>query len=207
MATKTGFRTIAVLLICLSISSNLHAEEYRLAEFFAGYSLLHGDLQKRASGWEISGGAYFNRWFSLHADFDAHHQSAGGSLRHQHDFLFGPQFSHRASSFTLFAHALAGGSHTTGSIATKTGFKSAFGGGIDWDPDFVFSFRLGQVDFLSTHLFGEFQHQARFSAGVILRLREFRDYRRMPPPEKKELRKKPFSTSSVRIGRIPSVTD
>ena len=131
MAIKTSFRTIAALLICFSISSHLRAEEYRLGDIFAGYSLLHGDLQRRASGWEISGGAYFNRWFSLHADFDAHHQSTAGSLRHQHDFLFGPQFSHRASNFTLFAHALAGGCRTTGSLGAETGFASAFGGGID----------------------------------------------------------------------------
>jgi hypothetical protein len=106
LAIKTSRPTVVALLIFFSISIHLHAEEYRLGEIFAGYSLLHGDLQKRASGWEISGGAYFNRWFSLHADFDAHHQSAAGSLRHQHDFLFGPQFSHRTGNFTLFAHAL-----------------------------------------------------------------------------------------------------
>lgn len=200
MAINSSIRTIAALLICFSISSRLHAEDYRLGDIFAGYSLLHGDLQKSASGWEISGGAYFNRGFSLHADFDAHHQSAAGSQRHQHDFLFGPQFSHRASNFTLFAHALAGGSHTTGSIGTETGFASAFGGGIDWDPDPFFSLRLGQVDFLSTHLFGEFQHQARFSFGVVFRLVEFSD--RIPhPPERKDLRKSnlvhPTSASGV----------
>ena len=191
MAIKTSFRTIAALLVCFSVFSHLRAEEYRLGEIFAGYSLLHGDLQHKASGWEISGGPYFNRWFSLHADFDAHHQSAAGNQRHQHNFLFGPQFSHRAGNFTLFAHALAGGSHTTGSIGTATGFASAFGGGIDWDPYYPFAFRLGQVDFLSTHLFGDFQHQARFSFGVVIRLVEFRDRlpRMPPPPERKDLPK------------------
>lgn len=201
MAIKTSFRTIAALLFCFSISIHLRAEEYRLGEIFAGYSLLHGDLQHKASGWEISGGPYFNRWFSLHADFDAHHQSSSSSVRHQHDFLFGPQFSHRASSFTLFAHALAGGSHTTGSLGTVTGFASAFGGGIDWDPDFVLSFRLGQIDFLSTHLFGDFQHQARFSVGVILRVREFRDYARRPPDEKGPWER--FGTSQAMLLSYP----
>jgi hypothetical protein len=180
LAIKINCRTIIALLICFSISSHLRAEEYRRGEIFAGYSLLHGDLQAKASGWEVSGGKNLNQWLSLHADFDAHHQSAAGNQRHQHDFLFGPEFSHRASNFTLFAHALAGGSHTTGSLGAGTGFASAFGGGIDWDPDFLLSFRLGQVDFLSTHLFGDFQHQARFSVGVILRLREFRDYAPRP---------------------------
>lgn len=189
MPTKTCRRTIAALLIYFSISVHLRAEEYRLADFFAGYSFLHGDLQQRASGWEISGGAYFNRWFSLHADFDAHHQSSSSRVRHQHDFLFGPQFSHRTNRFTLFAHALAGGSHTTGSLGAATGFASVLGGGIDWDRDAFFSLRLGQLDFASTHLFGDFQHQARFSVGVVLRVREFRDHARPSPPEKKDLRK------------------
>jgi hypothetical protein len=192
LATKTSIRTIAALLICFSISGHLHAEEYRLGDIFVGYSLLHGDLQNKASGWEISGGKNLKQWLSFHADFDAHHQSAAGNQRHQHDFLFGPEFSHRARNFTLFAHALAGGSHTTGSLGAETGFASAFGGGIDWDPDFVFSFRLGQVDFLSTHLFGEFQHQARFSVGVILRFREFRDYAPRRRQNRSQLK---FSTS------------
>lgn len=190
MAIKTSCHKITFLLICLSLTSCLQAEDYRLGDIFAGYSLLHGDLQQRASGWAIAGGAYFNRWFSLHADFDAHHQSAAGSQRHQHDFLFGPQFSHRANRFTIFAHALAGGCRTTGSLGTETGFASAFGGGIDWDQDRFFSLRLAQVDFLNTRAFGDFQHQARFSFGVVFYLMEFRDPppRIPPPPERKKLR-------------------
>ncbi|MGZ7094197.1 MAG: hypothetical protein ACXVJ2_14335, partial [Candidatus Angelobacter sp.] len=184
MAIKTSCPTVVALLISFSISIHLHAEEYRLGEFFAGYSFLHGDLQQRASGWEISAGKNFNQWLSLHADFDAHHQSAAGNQRHQHDFLVGPQFSHGTSHFTLFVHALAGGCHTTGSLGDETGFASLIGGGIDWDHDALFSLRLAQVDFLGTHLFGDFQSQARFSVGVVLRFREFRDHARLPPDKK-----------------------
>jgi hypothetical protein len=180
------------LFVLLLISTGSHAKDFRVADVFAGYSLLHGDLQKHSSGWEVSGGYYFQQWLSLHADFDAHYQSSAGSQRHQHNFLFGPEFSHRTSQFTLFAHVLAGGSHTDGSLGTATGFASALGGGIDWDHDPFLSLRLGQVDFLSTHLFGAFQHQARFSFGVVFRLAGFRDPPRRipPPPERKDLCKK-----------------
>src|ERR1700681_3103389 len=126
---------IAFLIVCSSLPYNLRAEEYRLGEIFAGYSLLPGDLQQTASGWEISAGKNFNQWLSLHADFDAHHQSSPSSVRRQHDFLSGPQFSHRTNNFTLFAHALAGGCHTSGSFGGETGFASVIGGGIDWDHD------------------------------------------------------------------------
>jgi hypothetical protein len=165
----------------------LHADDFRIADLFVGYSLLHGDLQKHASGWEISGGGYFKQWLSLHADFDAHHQSAAGSQRHQHDFLSGPQFSHRTSHFTLFAHTLAGVSHITGSSGTRTGFGSVAGGGMDWDYNPRIAFRLAQVDYHAAHFFGTLQHDARFSFGIVFRGIGFADppSRIPPPPEKK----------------------
>jgi hypothetical protein len=186
-------RSIAIVFFlicsCFSMLNLAPAEEYRLGEFFAGYSLLHGDLQQRASGWEVSGGKNFNQRFSIHADFDAHHQSSAAGQRHQHDFLFGPQFSHRTHHFTLFAHALAGGCRTSGSLGTETGFASVAGGGMDWDNQSSFSFRLAQVDYQRARLFGGFQNQARLSFGIVFRLVEFRDHAPLPPPEKQDIRK------------------
>jgi hypothetical protein len=175
---------LAVFLVCLLMTSYLGAEEYRLGEVFAGYSLLHGDLQKSASGWELSAGKNFNQWLSLHADFDGHYQSSTGSQRHENNFLLGPQFSHRTNHFTLFAHALSGACHTRGDLGNETGFALLAGGGIDWDSRSFLSFRLAQVDYLNTRLFGNFQHQARFSLGIVFHLTEFRDPARLPPPEK-----------------------
>jgi hypothetical protein len=186
------FAKISFLVICISISSHLGAEEYRIGEVFAGYSLLHGDLQKRAGGWEISAGKTFNKWLSLHADFDAHHQSSSGSQRHQHDFLFGTQFSHHTNRFTLFAHTLAGGCRTAGSLGTEAGFASVVGGGIDLDHHGFFSLRLAQVDYQSAHVFGGFQQQARFSFGIVFRIVEFRDYGK-PPPDKKGSHEEPLA--------------
>ena len=181
MTTRRSSSVVVFLLVLMPIG--LHADDFRVADVFLGYSLLHGDLQKHASGWEISGGGYFKQWLSLHADFDAHHQTAVGSVRHQHDFLFGPQFSHRTSNFTLFAHALAGACQTSGSLNRKTGFASVAGGGIDWDFSPVLAFRFVQADYHTAHLFGAFQHQSRFSFGIVFHLIGWADPpRRIPPP-------------------------
>lgn len=179
--------SVAVFFLLILMPMSLHADDFRVADVFLGYSLLHGDLQKHASGWEISGGGYLKQWLSLNADFDAHHQSSPSSVRHLHDFLFGPQFSYRTSHFTLFAHALAGACHTSGSLGSETGFASVAGGGIDWDINPALAFRFVQADYHTTHLFGGFQHQARFSFGIVLRVVGWADPpRRIPPrPDQK----------------------
>lgn len=38
------------------LSIHASAEDVRIEEAFVGYSLLHGDLQNKASGWEFSAG-------------------------------------------------------------------------------------------------------------------------------------------------------
>jgi hypothetical protein len=186
---------LLALFVLLLISKDSHAKDFRVEDAFAGYSLLHGDLQKDASGWEVSGGHYLQQWLSLHADFDAHHQSSAGSQRHQHDFLFGPQFSHRTDHFTLFAHALSGVTHVSGSLGKETGFGTVAGGGIDYDASPVIAIRLVQVDYHTAHLFGTFQNDARSSFGVVFRLIGIADPPPLlpPPPDRR-----PIARSSPR---------
>jgi|SRR5215472_1171827 len=76
----------------------------------------------------------------------------------------------------------AGMSHVTGT-ASDTGFAYVAGGGLDLDF-FGFAIRLAQVDFHSADLFGQFQHQLRFSTVLIFRFEGFRDPA-PPPPSKK----------------------
>jgi hypothetical protein len=197
MKTRRSATLAFALLLVMPVA--LHADDFRVAEVFAGYSLFQGDLQNHASGWEVSGGGYLKQWLSLHADFDAHHQSSAGNQRHQHDFLFGPQFSHRTDRFTLFAHTLAGGCHTSGTLSDQTGFAAVTGGGIDWDISPTIGLRVAQVDYHAAHLFGTFQNDARFSFGIVFHLVEFRDPARPapPPPDKK-----PFQTLITLISQF-----
>lgn len=173
---------LIALSVFLTVSIALHAEDFRVADVFASYSLLHGDLQKHASGWEASGGIYLQDWLSVHVDFDAHHQTSADSQRHQHDFLFGPQFSHRTNHFTLFAHSLAGITHVSGNLGKETGFGTVAGGGIDWDGNPVIAIRLIQADYHTAHLFGTFQNDARLSFGIVFHIVGFGDPALHPPP-------------------------
>lgn len=166
-------KSIVVLAVMTAAFRHAGADDFRVGEIYAGYSLLHGDLQKHASGWEFSLGKNLNQAFSLHADIDAHHQSASGSLRHQHDFLLGPQFEHRTKRFTLFVHSLAGACKASGSAGSDTGFAAVAGGGVDWDLGF-WSLRLAQIDYHGANVFGRFQHDSRFSIGLVFTLWDLR---------------------------------
>lgn len=183
------------LFVLLLISTASHAQDFRVGDVFVGYSLLHGDLQGHASGWEVSGGYYLQQWFSFHADFDAHHQSSAGSQRHQHDFLFGPQFSYRTDHFTLFAHSLSGVTHVSGNLGKETGFGTLVGGGVDYDANPFIAIRLAQVDYHTAHLFGAFQNDVRISFGFIFHLIGIAEPARRPPPQPD---KKPTGASSMR---------
>ena len=193
---------IALAVLCTSTATHAAAEDFRLGDIFAGYSLNQGDLQAKAGGWELSVGKNFNRWFSLHADFDAHHQSAAGSQRHQHNLLFGPQLFHRTERFTLFVHGLAGACRSSGTLGQQTGFALVTGGGVDWDLGFV-SVRLAQVDYHGAQLFGSWQQQARFSFGVVFHLVEIREPPRLPPPPRKDLRQERFVHHQPAPGQSP----
>lgn len=178
----TAARLIIILVIVVAcVECRSRADEVRIAELYGGYSLLHGDLQKSAGGWELSAGVNVKQWVSFHASFDAHHQSDAHSLRHEHDLLFGPQFSHRSNNFTVFAHSLAGICRATG-IKSDSGFAYVAGGGLDVDFGAV-SLRLAQIGFHNADVFGRYQHQLRFSAGIVLRVVGFSDRprRRIPP--------------------------
>ena len=179
---------LIALFVSLAISTTAHARDIRVGDIFAGYSLLHGDTQTHGNGWEISVGGHFfnfNQWLSLHADFDAHHQSSASSGQNQHDFLLGPQFSHRINHFTLFAHTFAGAAHVSGNLGKETGFSMVNGGGVDYDINPVVGIRVAQVDYQATHVFGSFQNNSRFSFGIVFRMIGFADGPPPPPPEPK----------------------
>jgi hypothetical protein len=200
LKTNRAAKFAVLSIFFLFIPLRLHADDFRLAEVFAGYSLLHGNLQKSASGWELSAGKNLNQWLSLHVDFDGHYQSSAGSQRHTHDFLFGPQFSYRTNSnhFTLFAHALGGACHASGSLGSETGFASVAGGGFDWDYNPVLSLRIAQVDYHTAHLLGAMQNDARFSFGIVVHLVGFRDH--APPAPKKP--SEPNGSTGARVSPL-----
>ncbi len=193
--------TGAFLLSPLTLAAQ---EFYPKAEVFGGYSFLRTNITDRYAptlegfypaqdynlhGWEGSVAGNLNSWFGLKADFSGHYDVSeavrNGRIvgSNVHSFLFGPQFTSRASEhFQPWVHALVGaarGAYDYDSpfrdiVSTK--FAMAVGGGVDVRLSNSVAVRLVQADYLMTR-FGsssEFdikdrQDNLRLGAGLVFR--------------------------------------
>ncbi len=191
----------AVLLLPLSLAAQ---ESYPKAEVFGGYSFLRTNITDRYAptlegfypaqdyslhGWEGSVAGNLNSWFGLKADFSGHYDiseaARNGSIvgSNVHSFLFGPQFTSRASNhFQPYVHALFGAARGAYDYEppfrdiVSTKFAMAVGGGVDIRLSDAVAVRLVQADYLMTR-FGsssEFdikdrQDNLRLGAGLVLR--------------------------------------
>ncbi len=82
----------------------------------------------------------------------------------------GPKFSFGHGRLDPWAHALVGGVHLIPQTASggQNGFEVTMGGGIDYAINDVISAK-GGLDYLGTHMFGEWQSSFQFVAGLALR--------------------------------------
>jgi hypothetical protein len=128
------------------------------------------------NGWNLSGTYKLGGTLGLATDFSGHYGTLNGGSAHLNTFLLGPQLSY-PGRVSPFIHALFGGAHesvaafstaASSSAGTDTNFASAIGGGIDMKASPLVSFRLIQIDYLYTHLYGRSQSQPRVSAGIVL---------------------------------------
>lgn len=155
------------------------------------------------NGFNLAGQFNVNSWFGVKANLNGSYGNIftaklNSTLpippvnistpnQHLYDFLFGPVFSHRAHSYTAFAHGLIGGEHISfGSIqvsgeipltfpgpSSETDFAFALGGGIDFKVTKHFSVRAGEFDYeyvKSADNGHSHQNDFRYSAGVVIGL-------------------------------------
>jgi hypothetical protein len=82
----------------------------------------------------------------------------------------GPKFSFGHGRFEPWAHALVGGVHLIPQTAAsgENGFEVTMGGGVDYVINDVISAKAG-VDYLGTHMFGQWQSSAQIVAGFSFR--------------------------------------
>lgn len=82
----------------------------------------------------------------------------------------GPKFSFGHGRFEPWAHALVGGVHLIPQTASggQNGAEITIGGGVDYVIGNVISAKAG-VDYLGTHMFGEWQSSAQIIAGFSFR--------------------------------------
>jgi hypothetical protein len=166
------------------------------------------------SGWNGSAAVTLSRWFSFVTDFSGYYSGSSASVTtietlslcascgtqvsasvstlmrpKIHNFLFGPQFSHRGGKIRPFVQFLVGGEHVdmtrmdrttissgilppshfveSGHIA-ETGFAMALGGGVDVSIKRNLAWRL-QADYLTSQA-GLAQNHVRVSTGLVWQL-------------------------------------
>jgi hypothetical protein len=165
-----------LLLVCmvviLSATSFSQASDPKW-ELFGGYSYLRsnpggGSDSAHSHGWNASLDYNFTKHLGVKADIDGHYCCDGEK---EHNFLFGPQLQFKVKNSRVFAHALAGVSHGSAPLGnfSDTVFAYALGGGFDYPLGHQkrWALRLAQVDYLGTHYADNFQHNFRYSGGIV----------------------------------------
>jgi opacity protein-like surface antigen len=163
-------RTIGLLLGVLFVALLPAAAQEEKVEVFGGYSYmrLRGGADVNLNGWEASAQYKFRDWIGGVADFDGHYGSIGGVGTSVHSYLFGPQVS-LPSRVSPFAHVLLGGAHFSAAGSGDSAFAMAIGGGMDYDLNEKFSWRILQADYLLTRFGSSTQNNARLSTGIVYR--------------------------------------
>ena len=170
MLRTTGLRIMGLLLGVLFVALLPAVAQDEKVEVFGGYSYMRfrPSPDVNLNGWEASVQYKFRDWIGGVADFDGHYGSIGGVGTSVHSFLFGPQVS-LPSKVSPFAHVLLGGAHFSASGSGDTAFSMAIGGGMDYQVNDRFSWRIIQGDYLMTRFFGDTQNNGRISTGIIYR--------------------------------------
>ena len=194
-------RKFALTLVLLEIGlcRPVLAQNLPSAEVFGGYSYLNVDTnglssRQSANGWEASVAGNVNRWFGVEGDFAGYYKNILGVSVRDYSYTGGPRFNYRKMrSATIFAHALVGGDHLTGSFAgaslgSQDGFAAAFGGGFEWKVAARWAVR-GSSDYVLTrhNIFGGSsftQNNFRASVGIVYMFGGLRE--RAPRAERSE---------------------
>jgi opacity protein-like surface antigen len=178
---------LAALLVL--VSGAAMAQDHPKAEIFGGYSFAHispgqgiqsDNLPK---GWHASVAGNFNDWFGIAGDISGNYGKPDfgtgiGLDTKIHTYTFGPRISYRKNEkVTPFAHVQFGGAHLSGTgVVSENAFAMNFGGGVDIKINNNFAIRAGQFDYVLTRFNGPvtgtktFQHNFRYSAGIVIRL-------------------------------------
>jgi len=191
---------VALLLLGL-LSLPLMAEDR--AEVYGAYQYLrlndvggcgasNGCPNINANGWDAGVSGFFNRYFGVTGDFSGTYHTENVTAQsttvsvplHFYTFSGGPVIAFHEGRVNPYVHALFGGVHVSASAsangatvsASKTGFTTAVGGGIDVKAARVISVRLIDVDWVYYHFSGIFggpsygnSSNVRIAAGIVLR--------------------------------------
>ena len=152
------------------------AANYPKAEVFGGYQFTHLEGSGAANGFNLAVNGNFSDSFGIAFDFGTAYKSQNGVNFSNYTYTFGPVLSLRANkSYTPFVHALIGGDHASASISgfgagSGNGFALLAGGGVDWNLNGPFAFRVAQADWMLVHgSGGTSSKNVRISTGIVVK--------------------------------------
>ncbi len=157
------------------------AQDSSKVDVFGGYQYTNVDDNGNGTGrvglngWNAALTGYFTRNLGVTADFSGAYGTPnvfGYDVKTKdHFFMFGPTVRSGNDRGTVFAHALFGGAHASGTVsgitATDNAFSMALGGGFDLKTSKNVSIRVGQFDYLMTRFGSTNQNNFRYSAGLV----------------------------------------
>jgi len=162
-------------------------------EVFGGLSVASSDILEvdvvpgsRASfvGWNGEFTWFLQHDIGITADVSGQYGSqslgaSGNAKPATHTFLFGPKMVHRTGMFDMYAHTMVGIVHValtapagflpSGTKVSDTSMGLAIGGGLEYFGDRRVGYRIMQVDYMLSQVFGSLENNVRVATGVICR--------------------------------------
>jgi len=173
-----------VVVVLLSASGCLIAQEFPKAEIFGGYSFVRasvsGSTTLNVNGLNVAATGNVNRLLGITVDFGQQVGTCCSSTDYKfRSFLVGPQFTYRKhEKITPFAHVLVGDARFSSQLNPdvailryhENSLAVAFGGGVDVHLYSVLAVRLIQLDDYMTGFSKDRQNNLRLGFGIVLRL-------------------------------------
>ena len=174
MIRKVAFLFAALLFYSVAAQAQISTDKI---ELYGGYSFMHfndngGGGSFNQNGWELAGQYKFLPFLGAVADFSGDY----GNGVNTHYFLVGPQVSF-PWRISPFAHAMVGAARVGSSFdfgngvqvsASDTSFAEAFGGGVDARIKHGLYWRIAQIDYIHSNVFGSAQNNTRISTGIVI---------------------------------------
>lgn len=173
---KSPFRlqiAAGIFLAFFLTTATVQAQSSPKAQIFGGYSYLRFDSTQigfanvtNMNGFELSPAYNFTKHFGIAADASGHF----GNHQRIYTFMAGPQLLFPRGNGIFFAHLLLGKSEDKVSLGyPNSSNRRAIALGVGYDHNFSarVAFRVVQVDYLDTQLFGTSQKNVRVSTGLV----------------------------------------
>ena len=162
----------AVVLLLFSVPAL--AQEYPRGEAFGGFTYERVDISVvnvNAYGWHFAVNGNFHPHFGIEGEISGAYGSTLGVNFQNYTFLGGPRVMGQFDKGTVFAHALFGYDHARAQGAfSENDFAWAAGGGVDYNINKTWAWRVAQVDYLQIRVrepLNFTSNSFRFSTGIV----------------------------------------